>query len=344
MRAPTGRASGSGSAGGDPYHPTGPFLPYVYAPWILPIFTPWALLPWDVAWFAWRGASIFLLAWTVHWAYGRRPIATVVALTLLAFPIAANLDTGNLTLILAFMLWAAQFAGPRLAGLLWALATWAKWVPAPAWLILQPRGRAWGLVWLGLAVLLSLATLPLTIVQLETLFGFGGRPVRLDYLVLLWAAIPWLWRHPNPLWWIHPREWPVVRERASLALARGRAALGDLDGDASPLTGIGRRDGAPRGRDPGPLVPGSRGVIRASATAAPRRTRSPPSGRPRSSSPTTTSALDGCCAASSRVPAIGSTRRSTARPHAARWSGRRRTCWSSTSTCPAPTGSPCAVT
>ena len=41
--------------GGDPYHPTGPFLPYVYAPWMLPLFAPWALLPWDVAWFVWRG-------------------------------------------------------------------------------------------------------------------------------------------------------------------------------------------------------------------------------------------------------------------------------------------------
>ena len=40
--------------GGDPYHPTGPFLPYVYAPWMLPLFAPWALLPWDVAWFVWR--------------------------------------------------------------------------------------------------------------------------------------------------------------------------------------------------------------------------------------------------------------------------------------------------
>ena len=27
------------------------------------------------------------------------------------------------------MLWAAQFTGPRLGGLLWALATWMKWVP-----------------------------------------------------------------------------------------------------------------------------------------------------------------------------------------------------------------------
>src|SRR5688572_7718035 len=109
--------------GGDPYHPTGPYLPYVYAPWLLPLFAPWALLPWDVAWFAWRGATILLLFWTIHWAYRQRPVATAVALSLLAFPIAANLDTGNLTLVLAFMLWAAQFSGPRMAGLLWALAT-----------------------------------------------------------------------------------------------------------------------------------------------------------------------------------------------------------------------------
>ena len=64
--------------GGDPYHPTGPFLPYVYAPWMLPLFAPWALLPWDVAWFVWRGATILLLLWTIHWAYRRRPLTTAV--------------------------------------------------------------------------------------------------------------------------------------------------------------------------------------------------------------------------------------------------------------------------
>ena len=62
--------------GGDPYHPTGPFLPYVYAPWMLPLFVPWAVLPWDVAWFVWRGATILLLLWTIHWAYRRRPLTT----------------------------------------------------------------------------------------------------------------------------------------------------------------------------------------------------------------------------------------------------------------------------
>ena len=208
--------------GGDPYHPTGPFLPYVYAPWLLPVFAPWALLPWDVAWFVWRGAAVLVLLWTIHWAYRQRPLATAMAFVLLAFPIAANIDTGNITLVLAFMLWAAQFSGPRLAGLLWALATWVKWVPAPFIVLLRPRGRAWGLVWLGVAVLLSIATLPLTIVQFQAIFGFGGRPVRLDYLVLLWATIPWLWRHPGPLWWLHPSSWPAVAAEARVRLGTWR--------------------------------------------------------------------------------------------------------------------------
>ena len=52
--------------GGDPYHPSGPFLPYVYAPWMLPLFAPWALLPWDVAWFVWRGGTILLFLWTIR--------------------------------------------------------------------------------------------------------------------------------------------------------------------------------------------------------------------------------------------------------------------------------------
>src|SRR5439155_830812 len=123
---------------------------------------------------------------------------------------AATLGTGNITLFLTFALWSAPFTGPRLAGLLWGLATWMKWAPAVLWVILAPRARAWGVVWLGVSALLSLATLPLTIVQLQALFGFGSRPIRLDYLVLLWAAVPWLWIHPHPLWWLSPREWPRV--------------------------------------------------------------------------------------------------------------------------------------
>src|SRR5919109_1935658 len=154
--------------GGDPYHPVGPFLPYVYAPWMLIIFAPWALLPWDVAWFVWRGGTILLLLWTIEWAYRRRPLETAIVVVLLAFPIGANLDTGNITLLLALGLWGAQFAGARLAGLLWGLATWMKWAPAPLWLVLAPRARLWGLVWLLPSPLLSLAALPLTNAQVPT--------------------------------------------------------------------------------------------------------------------------------------------------------------------------------
>ena len=55
--------------GGDPYHPTGPFMPYVYAPWLLPAFVPWAVLPWETAWFTWRAANLLLLGWSIGWAY-----------------------------------------------------------------------------------------------------------------------------------------------------------------------------------------------------------------------------------------------------------------------------------
>jgi hypothetical protein len=208
--------------GGDPYHPTGPFLPYVYAPWMLPLFAPWALLPWDVAWVVWRGSAILLLFWTADWAYRRRPLATAVAILILAFPIGANLDTGNINLFLAFLLWGAQFAGPRLAGLFWSLATWMKWYPALYWIILAPRARSWGLIWLAAAGVLSLVMLPLTIVQFQALFGFGARPLRLDYLVLLWAVVPWWWRHPDPVWYIRPSSWPGIAERTGRRVRRLR--------------------------------------------------------------------------------------------------------------------------
>ena len=68
-----------------------------------------------------------------------------------------------------------------------------KWVPAIHWLI-RPATKRWGLLWLAVSVALSLALLPLTILQFQALFGFGARPVRLDYLVYLWAFVPWLYR------------------------------------------------------------------------------------------------------------------------------------------------------
>src|SRR6476620_7268103 len=193
--------------GGDPYRPTGPFLPYVYAPWMLPAFAPWALLPWDVAWYVWRGGTILALLWTIHWAYRQRPLETAVLVMLLGFPFGANLDTGNINLPLTLLLWAALFSGPLIAGLIWAIATWMKWAPVVFLLVLPPRARLWGLLFLALSVLLSLATLPETIAQLEALVGFGGRPIRLDYIVFLWALVPILRRRTDPFAWLRPAWW-----------------------------------------------------------------------------------------------------------------------------------------
>jgi Glycosyltransferase family 87 len=194
-------------SGGDPYHPSGPFMPYVYAPWMLPLFVPWSILPWDVAWFVWRGATVIGLLWSVHWAYSRRPLTTGILLVALAFPMAANLDTGNINLPLTLLLFGAQFSGPILTGLLWMLATTAKWLPAIFWPFMSPRGRLWGVAWLILALVLTALTLPQTLVQLQVLFSFQ-RPLRVDYLVFIWAIVPWAWRHPEAFRWLMPAAWP----------------------------------------------------------------------------------------------------------------------------------------
>jgi Glycosyltransferase family 87 len=216
--------------GGDPYRPTGPFLPYVYAPWMLPLFAPWALMPWDVAWYVWRGGTILVLLWTIHWAYSRRPLQTAVLVTLLAFPFGANLDTGNINLPLTLLLWGAQFSGPRLAGALWAVASWAKWVPVVFLAVLPPRARLWGLLFLAFSVLLSLATLPGTVAQLEALVSFGRRPIRLDYIVFLWALVPVLWRQPEPFDWLRRTWWStrldVLRAERRSRTRRVRTWLG----------------------------------------------------------------------------------------------------------------------
>ena len=199
--------------GGDPYHPTGPFMPYVYAPWLLPFFVPWSLLPWDVAWFVWRGATIVALLWTTHWAYTRRPLTTAILLVFLAFPIAANLDTGNINLPLALMLFGAQFAGPVVAGLLWSLATSLKWVPLVFMPLIAPRGRLWGIVWLVVGVILTVLTLPATLIQLQVLFAFP-RPARIDYLVFIWAVVPWAYRHPQAFRRLVPEAWGAATRSA----------------------------------------------------------------------------------------------------------------------------------
>jgi len=184
--------------GGDPYAATDPFLPYAYAPWTLYFFLPWALLPWSVAWFLWRTASIVLFCWSAAWAYERRPLATALLVAALAVPLAANFDTGNVAVLLVLGIFAAQFVGPRLGGFLWALGAAMKWLPALLLVFLPPRARLWGFAFLVVAGLLTLATWPQTLQQLQIALFFP-RPVRIDYLLLLWAAVPWLWRRPRPL-------------------------------------------------------------------------------------------------------------------------------------------------
>jgi hypothetical protein len=88
------------------------------------------------------------------------------------------------------------------------------------WLIL-PRGtRKWGTFWLAVSVLLSLLTLPLTIIQLQALFGFGARPVRLDFLVYFWATVPWFYRKDDPFDLLRPDTWRAWLASARAALRR----------------------------------------------------------------------------------------------------------------------------
>lgn len=187
-------------AGGDPFVAPEPFLPWAYAPWTLYLFLPWALLPWSVAWFLWRAVNIALFAWTVGWAYRRRPLTTAVIVAALGVPLTANLDTGNINVFIVLAVFAAHFTGPRLAGLLWAFGVALKWVPALLIVFLPRRAWPWGLLFLGIAAVLTLATWPQTLQQIDIAFNFP-RPARIDYLLLLWAGIPWLWRwldrHPK---------------------------------------------------------------------------------------------------------------------------------------------------
>jgi hypothetical protein len=151
----------------------------------------------------------------VAWAWRQHPLATALLVLVITVPLAATLDTGNITLLCAMGIWAAHFVGPRLGGFMWALATALKWFPLVLFLILPPRARLWGIVWMVLFGILTLAVWPEVLRQLELVINFP-RPLRLDYILLLWAAVPWLWAHPR---WFEWRTWAgQVREDRDIVL------------------------------------------------------------------------------------------------------------------------------
>ena len=131
--------------GGDPYRPTGPFLPYVYAPWMLPVFAPWALLPWDVAWYVWRGGTILAFLWSVHWAYSRRPLTTRPDGRSSSRSRSGRTSTpATSTCRWRCSCSRCRSSVPCAAGAIWAMATWMKWVPGRLRARHRSRGRGSG--------------------------------------------------------------------------------------------------------------------------------------------------------------------------------------------------------
>ncbi|HUR16500.1 MAG TPA: glycosyltransferase family 87 protein [Candidatus Limnocylindrales bacterium] len=193
-------------------------LPYAYAPWSLYVFLPFGLIPWDIVWPLWRAANLVLFALSVGWAYQRRPLATAALVAVLGPALAANLDTGNINIVLALMVWAAWWSSPQIGGFLWALGAGLKFVPAALLPFVPTRAWGYGFMTLGVMILLTLATWPQTVRQLDIVINYP-RPLRIDYMMLLWAVVPWLYSRP-----LRPRldrDWLAVVNRAK------REAVGD---------------------------------------------------------------------------------------------------------------------
>jgi hypothetical protein len=200
-------------AGGDPYAGTCP-LCYAYAPWAVPLFAPWAVVPWPLAFGLWRTATIVGLAWSTIWAARRRPVLTALLFASLSVPIGINLDTGNVTLPLVLLIWASRRWGPGAEGIAWGLATGLKWVSAPIWLVLSPAARRAGLAALALTALADLVLWTGTLRQVLTVVNMD-RPIPFDYLVLIWATVPWLWTDARVVRRLHAAlRWPhIARQR-----------------------------------------------------------------------------------------------------------------------------------
>jgi hypothetical protein len=88
-------------------------------------------------------------------------------------------------------------------------------------MVISPRGRLWGILWLAVSLVLTLLTLPATLVQLQVLFAFE-RPFRVDYFVFIWALVPWAYRHPEAFRWLMPSTWPGVAHEILATAERWR--------------------------------------------------------------------------------------------------------------------------
>jgi hypothetical protein len=124
-------------------------------------------------------------------------LGTAVVVAVLAPSLAANLDTGNVNVLISLAPWLAWLVSERWGGVAWALGTALKFLPAPL-LFFMPRA-SWrtGLIVLAVCMVLTLATWPDTLRQLDIVLHYP-RPLRIDYAILAWGIVPWLWR----------RQWP----------------------------------------------------------------------------------------------------------------------------------------
>ena len=102
-------------------------------------------------------------------------------------------------MFIALATWVGFWAVPVIGGLVWALGTGMKFVPV----VLLPfiRREAWlpGICVLGVLAILTLATWPDTVRQLEIVLNYP-RPIRIDYMLLAWGVVPWLFA------WLELRE------------------------------------------------------------------------------------------------------------------------------------------
>ena len=176
-----------------------------------------------------------LLLWTIHWAYRQRPLETAIVVALLGVPVRGEPRHRQHQPAADAAAVGRPVHGPGRGRAAVVGRDLDEVGAGPVLCRCSPRAaRLWGLVFLAASALLSLATLPLTILQLQALFGFGARPLRLDYLVFLWALVPVALARAGSV----RVAAPVVVERA-LARLRERIAGARLGRRVREYLGLG---------------------------------------------------------------------------------------------------------